>query len=131
MPNTLPVIDWPECLRLSGRQDSLAKDMLSHLHQAFPATLQTLHTYHQNNDSETLLRETHRLHGALCYVGLPRIKKLVAALETDLKNNIMDSSHFLLDQLEVEVHLFAAAMDAELPKLKQPDCLNNQQTEKR
>jgi two-component system sensor histidine kinase BarA len=52
-----------------------------------------------------LLQQVHKLHGAICYCGLPRLKSVIACLETDLKNNVMFNLPSLLDQLDIEVNL--------------------------
>lgn len=103
----LPVIDWELATKLAGNKKELAEEMLCFLLKTLPqdrlAILELRHTHTQNPTE--LLRRVHKLHGALCYCGVPRLKALVAHLETALKNNIMDGLPSLLDQLDVEIDL--------------------------
>ena len=36
-------------------------------------------------DSQQLLQQIHKLHGACCYTGVPRLKDLAELIETQLK----------------------------------------------
>jgi two-component system sensor histidine kinase BarA len=117
IPEHLPVIDWELSLKLAGNRHDLAKDMLALIYKQLPADINQIKTaYHEQNTAQ-LIHHVHKLHGALCYCGLPRLKFLIAHLESDLKNHIMDSSLPLLGQLDIEVSLLAAAMVAEPHKL--------------
>lgn len=102
--NNLPVIDWELSTRLAGNRKDLADDLLTLLIQALPDDLKLINHLHQTQNYPELLQQVHKLHGAICYCGTPRIKTILASLETDLKNNIMDSSSYLLIQLNTEVN---------------------------
>lgn len=117
IPEHLPVIDWELSLKLANNNHELAKDMLRLIAERLPKDLIEIHTAHREQNIPQLIHHVHKLHGALCYCGLPRLKLLIAQLETDLKNNIMESSPPLLDQLNSEVTLLASAMAAEPHKL--------------
>lgn len=82
----LPVIDWDLAIKLAGNQKDLAND----IHNIFIRDLKNdltdiKHLYETENYS-TLLSKIHKLHGALCYCGLPRLKYVVVNLELALKN---------------------------------------------
>lgn len=113
IPEHLPVIDWELSLKLANNNRELAKDMLKLIAERLPDDLAQINTIHNEQNIPQLIHHIHKLHGALCYCGLPRIKFLVTQLETDLKNNIMENSPPLLDQLNSEVTLLASAMAAE------------------
>ena len=99
----LPIIDWEDSTRLAGHKKELARDMLNMLARDLPQDLQTMQTLHQNKNYQELLRTVHKLHGAVCYTGTPRLKSILSTLETNLKTNIMDGSSTLLHQLDTEV----------------------------
>jgi two-component system sensor histidine kinase BarA len=61
-------------------------------------------SYHTKNYRE-MGKQLHKLHGALCYCGLPRLKNLVAKLETDIKHNSKDTLPALVETLNKEVNL--------------------------
>ncbi|VVC75712.1 Signal transduction histidine-protein kinase BarA [Aquicella siphonis] len=101
----LPVIDWEQGIRLAGNKRDLAEEMLALLMKGLPQDITAINNaFHAQNYSE-LLRLVHKLHGALCYCGLPRLKTIAGCLETQLKNNIMDSLPSLIKQLDSEVAL--------------------------
>lgn len=100
----LPVIDWEQALKLAGNNKALAEELLTLLTKGLPGDLTSIQEYYNDKNYPEMLRRVHKLHGALCYCGLPRLKSVVARLETALKSNIMDSLPSLLDQFVVEVN---------------------------
>ena len=113
----LPIIDWEDSTRLACYKKDLARDMLNLLARDLPQELRTMNSLHTDKKYSELLKTVHKLHGAVCYTGTPRLKSLLSPLETALKTNIMDNSSTILRHLEIEVgHL-----------LKQLDAFNSQQ----
>lgn len=98
----LPIIDWDQAIKLAGNKHDLAQDMLKLILRDLPTDIAEIKTLHNDQNHRELIQRVHKLHGALCYTGLPRIKSIIKTLETDLKNNIMDSSPLLIDQLDFE-----------------------------
>lgn len=113
IPDQLPVIDWDASLQLAGNHADLANDMLTLISQRLPDDVAQIKSFYLAQNIPQLIHHVHKLHGALCYCGLPRLKFLISHLESNLKNNIMDSSLPLLSQLDIEVSLLASAMVAE------------------
>ncbi len=101
----LPILDYSLGIKLAGNKKDLAQDMLALLIQALPKDLAAINQLYQEKKHPELRQNLHRLHGALCYCGVPRLKTIVAHLESDLKNNIMSSLSSLLNQLDAEVRL--------------------------
>lgn len=99
----LPIIDWEEGIRLAGHKKELARDILNMLARDLPREMNLIHDQFQAKKYQELVKSVHKLHGAVCYTGTPRLKTILAALETHLKSNIMDGSSSLLDQLDTEV----------------------------
>ena len=52
--------------------------MLAQLQQALQQAL-------QDDNAQQVLQLVHKLHGACCYTGVPRLKSLAELLETQLK----------------------------------------------
>jgi two-component system sensor histidine kinase BarA len=71
--NNIQAIDWNLSLKLAANKADLAKDMLNGLVATLPAELANIQAA-KNNHPE-LLKLVHKLHGAVCYCGLPRLKK--------------------------------------------------------
>lgn len=103
--NHLPIIDWELCIRLAGNKTELAEEILDLLMSSLSEDLSTINNLYTERNYKELLRKVHTLHGALCYCGLPRLKTIVARLETALKNNIISNLLSLLNQLHAEVNL--------------------------
>ncbi len=103
MLQQLPIIDWEDSVRLAGHKKELARDMLNLLARDLPRELTAILTLHQDKKFPELLKTVHKLHGAVCYTGTPRLKTLLSTLETALKTNIMNDSSTILHHLEIEV----------------------------
>lgn len=103
----LPIVDWEESVRLAGHKKELAKDLLMMLMNELPGELNSMENLLHKKDFDELLKIAHKLHGAVCYTGTPRLKKVLSELETQLKTNIMDNSPSaiepLIQQLKCEV----------------------------
>lgn len=98
----LPILDWNVALMLAGNKRDLAEDMLQLVMRDLKNEMTVIKKWHVEQNYRELIQTVHKLHGALCYTGLIRIKTIIKKLETDLKNNIMDNSSVLIDLLENE-----------------------------
>lgn len=101
----LPIIDWEVALKLAGNQKELAEEILSLLIKNLDKDISSIQMDYKDNNYQDLLGKVHKLHGALCYSGLARLKTLIAQLERDLKNNTMERLPALLEQLRKESNL--------------------------
>ncbi len=99
----MPIIDWEEGIRLAGHKKELARDILNMMVKDLRHEVHTMHQLHQEKKFEELVKTVHKLHGAVCYTGTPRLKTVLATLETQLKTNIMNDSSLLLNKLDTEV----------------------------
>lgn len=107
----MPIIDWEEGIRLAGHKKDLARDILQMLASELRQELVNIHHLHQSKNYHELVKTVHKLHGAVCYTGTPRLKTILSALETCLKSNIIDDSTQLLHQLDTEVSYLLEHMD--------------------
>lgn len=101
----LPIIDWEQSKKLAGNKNDLARDMLEMLVNSLEEEWENIKQAYDMNDIPTLHKHVHKLHGALCYCGLPRLKMLASKLESAIKTNIMLSLPSLIDQLDNEINL--------------------------
>lgn len=101
----LPIIDWELGIKLAGNNKQLAKEIIDLFIKNIKTERANIQLLFEKNQYKELTKQIHKLHGAICYCGLPRLKNLVAKLETNLKNNIMDSLPSLLNQLDTEINL--------------------------
>jgi two-component system, NarL family, sensor histidine kinase BarA len=101
----LPVIDWDQAIKLAGNKRELAEELLGMLVNNITHDVTMIQKLYNAQIFPDLLRQVHKLHGALSYCGVPRLKTLLATLENDLRNNISDHLPTLLGQLDTEVKL--------------------------
>ena len=97
-------LDWELSLKLANNKPDLAKDMLKMMVESNHETARVIHAAYQGQDFDDLLQHIHKLHGASCYVGTPRLKSLSSQYETKLKkqqyNLLADLHSDLLNELK-------------------------------
>lgn len=100
--NNLPILDRQEGLRLAGQNQALADDILNLFINELDAETQLFHRLLAENNLTELQRCLHKLHGACCYTGTPRLKACLYHLETVLKTKQAANLASLLTQLSSE-----------------------------
>lgn len=100
----LPSFDWQLALKRANQNSQAANEMLADFIELLPACVETLKYMWAQRDYNGLKQEIHKLHGACCYTGVPRLQNLADELESALKLG----QHFL-----VEEHLPALINEAE------------------
>lgn len=108
--NHLPVIDWELGVKLAGNKRELAEEILGLLISRLPDEISSIKQSYTAKKYPELRQQLHKLRGALCYCGTPRLKIIVERLESDLKNNIMDDLSPLFNQLDTEVNLLLESL---------------------
>ncbi len=93
--NALPPIDWKLCIKLANNKIAVAQEILLLVIQQLPAELEAIKQAQARADYAELLRRVHKLHGALCYSGMPRLKNAVAHLESVLKQDNIDNAQLI------------------------------------
>ncbi|MDX3773971.1 two-component sensor histidine kinase BarA [Chromatiaceae bacterium AAb-1] len=81
-----PLIDRDLALQRAGGKQTLAIDMLQMLFNSIPDARKQLQRAIADSNADQVQQQVHKLHGACCYTGVPRLKKLVEELETQLKH---------------------------------------------
>ncbi|MCW8090959.1 hybrid sensor histidine kinase/response regulator [Alteromonas sp. ASW11-130] len=82
---SLPSIDWPLALKRSNHNPAVAKELLEDFINMLPDTLHIITDTWERNEFADLGTEVHRLHGACCYTGAPRLQELTKQMESALK----------------------------------------------
>lgn len=100
--SNLPIIDQELNLRLAGNNKQLAKEILSMLATSMPNELANINRHFKNNHYHNLLADAHKLHGAIAFCGLPRLKAVLHQLEASLKANNLDTIPALMKTLNEE-----------------------------
>ena len=79
------LVNWPMSLERAGGKCSLMKEMLQMLVSSIPPSRAAIQQAVTSQDVTQLLQQIHKLNGACCYTGVPRLKQLSELLETQLK----------------------------------------------
>ena len=82
-----PILDWSLALNRSAGKEELAIEMFTMLLRSLPQALEQLNQGIQQHNYDTVLSEVHKLHGACCYTGVPKLKDLVELIEIGLKKS--------------------------------------------
>ncbi|TLU59916.1 two-component sensor histidine kinase BarA [Thalassotalea litorea] len=85
------IIDWSLAIERSGNRPELAKEMLSMLLKSLPDTKAALQNQLDSNDQQGFVQVIHKLNGACCYNGVPRLEKVCREIETHLSEQTLDS----------------------------------------
>ncbi len=99
----LPIFDWELSLRLANQNVSLAKDILNLFLKQLPCDLNALKNALHKQQWDHFLRELHKLHGATCYTGVPRLKILIKSLEDKMRHDIKAFDNNLFSEIESEI----------------------------
>lgn len=100
---SLKTIDWNLSLKLANNREDLAMELLALLMAELPQAQRSINEAYQTQNQETLHHYIHKLHGASCYCGVPRLKEIAALLETKIKNNNEKNLENLLNILNHEI----------------------------
>ncbi len=94
-------IDWQLCLTLANNNAEIANDLLTLFIADLPSVIQNMTKSFKSEDFHTLKDQAHRLHGATCYCGVPRLKTAVQNLEAHLKND--ESKKLPFNNIKIKV----------------------------
>lgn len=83
--DTHDIINWDEALRLANQNHELAEEMLKMLVERLPEDQQDILDCYAQQNFDKLKQLTHKLRGALCYCGVPRLRHAVEQLDNALK----------------------------------------------
>ena len=97
------VIDRELGIKLAGNKPDLANDMLHMLADSLPMEINGMRQAKKCNDMPELQKRLHRLYGAVCYCGLPRLKRVLATFESALKHDEVSNLSQYFAELEFEV----------------------------
>lgn len=101
----IQIIDIELGKKLANNNRDLAEEMLSLLVKSLPIELSDIMRFKTHQDYVILQKAVHKLHGAVCYCGVPRLKNAVVAIEIALKQNEHAHITELLTTFENEANL--------------------------
>lgn len=96
-------IDWQLSLTLANNRSDLAQELLDLLVKDLPNTQQQINQSFAQANYDKLQQQVHKLHGATCYCGVPRLKQLAKSLEQKLQKQETQLIPDLMQQLNHEI----------------------------
>ena len=98
-------IDWELAQKCAGGKVDLAIDMLNMLLDSLPESRENINNAVEQDSTPDILKHVHKLHGACCYTGVPRMKSLANMIETEIKksdsaDNVVPELYELIDEID-------------------------------
>ena len=90
-------IDWKLSLELANNKPELAKSILAMYVEKLPTARAKIIA--NRNNHQNLHDYIHKLLGASCYCGVPKIKATATVIESTLKTKQTEKIESLLDEL--------------------------------
>ena len=97
-------IDWELGIKLANNNRGLAEEMLQLLLKNLKHEFLEIKEAKDSNDYALLLQRLHKLHGAVSYCGVPKLKIAIATFETALKRKQYAKVPALFDEFEQKVY---------------------------
>ncbi len=92
-------VNISECLALTRDDPELARDMLAMLLESIVMERPHIERAHDTKSYDELYEHIHKLHGACCYCGVPRLKRITRSMDQKLKDG--DLNRIDEDMLEL------------------------------
>lgn len=77
--------DWQLALSRANQDEAIAADMFREFIKQLPGVLEAVKISSEKQDWTELQHTVHRLHGASCYTGVPKLQRMCADVESELK----------------------------------------------
>lgn len=103
MGNTTKSIDWNSCLELSNHKPDLAKELLTMFIDDMPNAKNDIEKALHENNLEMLGNYAHKLHGACCYVGVPKLRAIIRELENAARQHKKANCTLLIQKMRLEM----------------------------
>lgn len=103
MDNYDKSFDWDDCLASSHNKVDLARELLSMFTKELPTFRDQINQAYQQEDQEKMTDLLHKLNGACCYCGVPKLKKIVDEFEFTLKQKSGMNISPYIDELNKEI----------------------------
>lgn len=92
-------VNISESLNLAKNNAELAKDMLVMLLESLPKERDKINACAINTDLRSMYETVHKLYGACCYCGTPRLRHITQTLDRKLRDNDEDKLTEFLEEL--------------------------------
>jgi two-component system sensor histidine kinase BarA len=104
--NKLPEsIDWELALNRSNHNPEVAISFMDDFIAQLEGHQAEIRQVAEQNDVQAILASVHKLHGACCYTGVPRLQTMCSAIQETLKSTSTSTYTFSIQELLVEIKL--------------------------
>lgn len=101
---TLVSLDWELAVKRANYNEPAARELLSEFVIMLPTMILDIKAYQEMSRLNSIHDDVHKLHGACCYTGVPRLQRLCFEIESQFKKDCLDG---------LELHLNALAEEAD------------------
>ncbi|MBT1451621.1 response regulator [Glaciecola sp. XM2] len=98
-------IDWELALSRSNHNVELAMSFMNEFVEQLPEHLNAIEAAFKDDDDTALLGSVHKLHGACCYTGVPRLQAMCKSIEEGLKSAASPKQQVSIEDLLTELRL--------------------------
>lgn len=81
----LPTLDWQLAVKRANQNRDIALELLGDFVSHLPKSVEMIRTEWNARNYKGVQDEIHRLHGACCYTGVPKLQALANRIESNLK----------------------------------------------
>lgn len=100
---TLADVDWQLALGRANKNEKIANELLDEFCVQLPLSLEEIEHALRVQDWKLMQQKVHRLHGASCYTGTPKLQQICAEIETELKEQQVDEARRKFPELKSAV----------------------------
>lgn len=91
----LKIIDWPLSVKLANDSADVAEELFGMLITELPIARKDINDSFTKKNYDLLHQHVHKLYGATCYCGVPRLKALTLEILIKLKTNDYELEHYI------------------------------------
>lgn len=102
----LKIIDWPLSVKLANNRSDIAEELFNMLMVELPIARKDINDAYKKKDYDQLHHHVHKLHGATCYCGVPRLKAVTLEILVKLKTNDFELEQYI-NAVNNEIDLIA------------------------
>ncbi len=96
-------IDWEMALKLSYQDKEAALSYLDAFVERLPTHVNEIESGWKQQRTDILLASIHKLHGACCYTGVPRLQEYCYQAETILKSELLEKNPQTISAVLLEI----------------------------
>ena len=106
---SLVSLDWELAVKRANYNEQAARELLSEFVIMLPTMIHDIQADQEMSRFNSVHDNIHKLHGACCYTGVPRLKRLCLEIESQFKTDRLDGLELNLDALAEEANLIVKA----------------------